>query len=160
DSDNPTWAVFPTTAPQQLTPGTDPRVIWCFTPMAGCAKTVSDAASGKAWDLNQVTGQPTFTSSGNSANNLVQWGGGVAAFPAAARTDRNYVYPFTDAWHESKCNPDMFTAATRNDADAAVSNLFGMHNRMHDFSYHLGFTESTWNMQVVNIQPGGLGNDP
>ncbi|MGI5184089.1 M36 family metallopeptidase [Dactylosporangium sp. CA-152071] len=160
DSDNPTWAVFPATAPQTLPAGTDPRVTWCFTPAANCIKPVKDAASGKAWDVNQVTGQPTFTSSGNAANNVVQWGGGVAAFPAATRTDRNYTYPFTDAWHEAKCNPDVFTAAGRNDGDAAVSNLFAMHNRMHDFSYHLGFTEAAWNMQVVNIQPGGLGNDP
>ncbi|MEV6928944.1 M36 family metallopeptidase [Dactylosporangium sp. NPDC051485] len=160
DSDNPSWAVYPTAAPQQVTPGNDSRVTWCFTPLVNCAKTVSDASSGKAWDVNQLTGQPTFTSSGNSANNVVQWGGGVAAFPAATKTDRNYNYAFTDQWHESKCNPDVFTSARRNDADAAVSNLFGMHNRMHDFSYHLGFTEAAWNMQVVNNKPGGLGNDP
>jgi extracellular elastinolytic metalloproteinase len=160
DSDDPTWAVFPTTAPPVFDPSTDPRVTWCFTPKAGCVKTVSDAASGLPWDLNQVTGQPTFTSSGNSANNLVQWGGGVAAFPATTQPDRNYHYPLTDQWQQSKCDPSDFTSAARTDADAAVSNLFAMHNRMHDFSYHLGFTEATWNMQVVNLKPGGLGNDP
>ncbi len=160
DSDDPTWAVFPTTAPPVFDPATDPRVTWCFTPKAGCVKTVSDAASGLPWDLNQVTGQPTFTSAGNSANNLVQWGGGVAAFPATTQPDRNYHYPLTDQWQQSKCDPSDFTSAARTDADAAVSNLFAMHNRMHDFSYHLGFTEATWNMQVVNLKPGGLGNDP
>jgi len=160
DSDNPTWAVFPTTPPATIAPGTDPRVTWCFTPKVGCVKTVSDAASGQAWDINQVTGQPTFTSTGNSANNLVQWGGGVAAFPATTHTDRNYNYALTDQWQQSKCDPTTFTSAQRVDADAAVSNLFAMHNRMHDFSYHLGFTEATWNMQVVNVEPGGLGNDP
>ena len=34
-----------------------------------------------------------------------------------------------------------------------------MHNRMHDWAYQLGFTEATWNLQVVNVAPGGLGND-
>ena len=34
-----------------------------------------------------------------------------------------------------------------------------MHNRMHDWSYHLGFVESTWNMQKDNLGRGGLGND-
>jgi extracellular elastinolytic metalloproteinase len=160
DSDNPTWAVFPTTPPATIAPGADPRVTWCFLPKTGCVKTVSDAASGQAWDINQLTGQPTFTSSGNSANNLVQWGGGQPAFPATTRTDRNYAYPLTDQWQQSRCDPTTFTSAPRNDADAAVSNLFAMHNRMHDFSYHLGFTEATWNMQVVNVKPGGLGNDP
>ena len=35
-----------------------------------------------------------------------------------------------------------------------------MHNRMHDWSYNLGFTESAWNMQRDNAGKGGLGNDP
>ena len=51
-------------------------------------------------------------------------------------------------------------AAARNDIDAARANLFAMHNRMHDWSYHLGFTEATWNMQNDNFGRGGLGNDP
>jgi hypothetical protein len=38
-------------------------------------------------------------------------------------------------------------------------NLFAMHNRMHDWSYHLGFTEETWNMQTSNGDRGGLGGD-
>src|SRR3712207_8554703 len=45
---------------------------------------------------------------------------------------------------------------SRNDIDAARANLFAMHNRMHDWSYHLGFTEATWNMQDENLRPGGL----
>jgi hypothetical protein len=53
----------------------------------------------------------------------------------------------------------VFTSAQRNDADAAVSNLFAMHNRMHDWAYTLGFTEEAWNMQVVNVSGNGLGND-
>jgi hypothetical protein len=158
DSDNPTWAVFPATPPAHIPPGRDARVIWCLTKTRGCVRTVPDAASGQAWDLDLTTGTPTFTSSGNSANNVVNWGG-VPAVPATPREDRNYVYPFTDQWHAARCNPDVFASGQRNDADAAVSNLFAMHNRMHDWSYHLGFTESAWNMQVVNIAPGGLGND-
>ena len=35
-----------------------------------------------------------------------------------------------------------------------------MHNRMHDWAYHLGFTEQTWNMQAFNFDRGGLGGDP
>ena len=35
-----------------------------------------------------------------------------------------------------------------------------MHNRMHDWSYQLGFTETTFNAQVDNFGRGGLGNDP
>jgi hypothetical protein len=160
DSDNPTWAVFPAAPPPTLPPGADPRETWCFTAKAGCARTVRDAASGQAWDVNLATGTPTLTSSGNNANNVVQWGQ-VPPFPATTSPDRNYVYPFTDQWQQAQCNPEVLTTTgQRNDADAAVANLFAMHNRMHDWSYHLGFTEAAWNMQVVNVAPGGLGNDP
>ena len=34
-----------------------------------------------------------------------------------------------------------------------------MHNRMHDWAFHLGFTEATWNLQAVNLGPAGLGDD-
>ena len=37
------------------------------------------------------------------------------------------------------------------DDAAAVTNLFVMHNRMHDFSYFLGFTEQNWNAQSSNF---------
>jgi hypothetical protein len=159
DSDNPTWAVFPATPPSSIPAGTDPRVHWCLNPQPGCVKQVHDAASGQAWDVNLSSGTPTFTSSGNSANNVVLWGGGIPATPATPSPNRSYTYPFTDQWHAARCNPAGFTSAQRNDADAAVSNLFAMHNRMHDFAYQLGFDESAWNLQAVNLSGAGLGGD-
>ena len=71
----------------------------------------------------------------------------------------------------SGCNPDQLQPGVGNDISAAVANLFAMHNRMHDWSYSLGFTEENWNMQYVELrqpraaagraaaQPGGE-NDP
>ena len=38
-----------------------------------------------------------------------------------------------------------------NDIDAAVTNLFVGHNRFHDFSYKLGFTERNSNAQQSNF---------
>ncbi|WP_306513947.1 M36 family metallopeptidase [Janibacter hoylei] len=35
-----------------------------------------------------------------------------------------------------------------------------MHNRMHDWSYNLGFTETAWNMQRDNGTRGGKAGDP
>ncbi|WP_433223070.1 M36 family metallopeptidase [Dactylosporangium sp. CS-047395] len=157
DSDNPRWAVFPATPTNTV--GLDSRQRWCFSPMPACVRTVRDPNSGQAWDVDLTTGQPTFTSSGNAANNVVLWGAGTTPTPATAKPDRNYVYPFTDQWRAARCNPAGFTSAQRNDADAAVTNLFAMHNRMHDWAYNLGFTESAWNMQVVNLGPDGLGGD-
>nr|WP_205861661.1 M36 family metallopeptidase [Planosporangium flavigriseum] len=159
DSDNPEWAVFPATPPSSIAPGTDPRVHWCLNPQPGCVRTVHDPVSGQAWDVDLATGQPTFTSLGNAANNNVRWTTAAAEFPATPSPDRNYTYPFTDQWHQAKCDPAVFTSAQRNDADAAVSNLFAMHNQMHDFAYHLGFTEEAWNLQAVNLSPYGKGGD-
>jgi extracellular elastinolytic metalloproteinase len=159
DSDNPTWAVFAATPPDPIDLSTDPRVIWCLSPTTDCVRTVHDPVSGQAWDVSLATGTPTFTSSGNSANNVVLWGAGTPAVPATTSPDRSYIYPFTDQWHQAKCDPAGFASAQRNDADAAVANLFAMHNRMHDWAYHLGFTEATWNMQTVNLGPDGLGGD-
>src|SRR5437764_125393 len=159
DTDNPMWAVFPATPPLALPPGADPRTRWCLTPAPGCTRTVRDPVSGQAWDVSLSTGTPTFTSSGNSANDVVNWGAGTPPTPATPSPDRNYTYPFTDQWHQARCNPADFVSAQRNDGDAAVTNLFAMHNRMHDWAFHLGFTEDTWNLQAVNLGTGGLGGD-
>ena len=156
DSDNPKWAVFPST-PGSGNPA--PRLLWCQRADPGCVKTVSDPNSGQAWDVDLATGTPTQTSRGNSASNVVNWGAGTPAVPATASPTRDYTYPFTDQWRQSRCNPSVFTSAQRNDADAAISNLFAMHNRMHDWAYNLGFTESAWNLQAVNLGPDGLGGD-
>src|SRR5256885_3252633 len=153
------WAVFPAAPPMALPPGVDPRTRWCLNPAPGCTRTVRDPVSGQAWDVDLATGNPTFTSSGNSANNVVLWGAGTPSTPATPSPARNYTYPFTDQWHQARCNPANFTSPQRNDADPAVSNLFAMHNRMHDWAYHLGFTEDTWNLQMVNVNGGGLGGD-
>lgn len=159
DSENPSWAVFPATPPRNLGPGQDPRVRWCADPAPGCRDAYRDPATGNAWDIDAATGTPTFTSRGNSANTVVSWGAGNPMVPATTSPERRYEYPFTDQWHQAKCNPEVFTSAQRNDTDAAIGNLFAMHNRMHDWAYQLGFTESAWNLQAVNLTPDGLGGD-
>ncbi|MCM0677742.1 M36 family metallopeptidase [Micromonospora phytophila] len=159
DSDNPSWAVFPATPPSDLAPGQDPRVRWCGDPSPGCAAAFRDPATGQPWDVDAATGTPTYTSRGNSANTVLSWGAGTPVVPATPSPERRYDYPFTDQWHQARCNPEVFTSARRNDADAAIGNLFAMHNRMHDWAWHLGFTEASWNLQAVNLTPSGLGGD-
>ncbi|MFF5175818.1 M36 family metallopeptidase [Micromonospora sp. NPDC000089] len=159
DSENPSWAVFPATPPRDLPAGQDPRVRWCADPAPGCAAAFRDPASGRPWDVDLATGTPTGTSRGNSANTVVSWGAGSPLLPATASPERRYEYPFTDQWHQARCNPAAFTSAQRNDADAAITNLFAMHNRMHDWAWYLGFTEATWNLQAVNLGGAGLGGD-
>jgi extracellular elastinolytic metalloproteinase len=155
-ADDPHWKVFPATP---TAAGTDTRQTWCATTAPGCARQVLDPATGKPWDIDPATGTPTFTSSGNSADSVRLWGNGNPAVPAATRPDREYVYPFTNQWNTSKCDPNALTSPEQADADAATANLFAMHNRMHDWSYRLGFTEATWNLQKTNVLPYGKGGD-
>lgn len=158
DSDNPRWKVFTGTPSTDLS-STDTRITFCWAAGDGCQEVVGSPASPKAWDVDPTTGLSTNTTNGNNALTYEQWRTtpGLTATPKA---DRNYVYPFTNSWQVEKCDPAAYTNATRNDIDAATANLFAMHNRMHDWSYRLGFTESAWNAQRDNYGKGGLGGDP
>jgi hypothetical protein len=158
DSDNPRWKVF-TGTPATDGSSADTRVEWCWTAAAGCAETMQSPASPKAWDVDPALDVPTLTTSGNNAYSGELWRGFGTPVPATPKTDRNYVYPWTNQWFEQKCNPSVYNSPERNDIDAATANLFGMHNRMHDWSYRLGFTETAWNFQKDNYGKGGLGND-
>lgn len=162
DVDNPEWDVFPANPPADYSTR-DNRVRWCLVPAPGCERTVSTADQGVAWDLDPTTGAPSQTSAGNSARGTEKWddlaGGTVGTRTSAASPTREYTYPWTNQWFETKCNPEVFGTPQENDIDAALGNLFAMHNRMHDWSYHLGFTEQTWNLQATNGDNGGLGGD-
>jgi extracellular elastinolytic metalloproteinase len=162
DSDNPEWAVFPNTPPNDYS-SNDTRVIWCATATAGCDEVVGSPASPLSWDAFSGTG-PTFTTTGNNAFAVHNWFSNnpftVGTELATPSPTREYTYPWTNQWREQRCNPDTtFTSPQRNDIDAARANLLAMHSREHDWSYHLGFTEALWNMQRDNFGKGGLGND-
>jgi extracellular elastinolytic metalloproteinase len=163
DVDNPEWDVFPANPPADYS-SRDNRVRWCLTATRGCAMPVSTADTGAAWDVDPATGAPTFTSAGNSAKATEKWdslaSGTVGTRTSATSPEREYSHPWTNQWYEAKCDPAVFATEAENDVDAAMVNLFAMHNRMHDWSYHLGFTEETWNMQTSNGDRGGLGGDP
>jgi Zn-dependent metalloprotease len=66
--------------------------------------------------------------------------------------------------HASAANQDFtfpFSTAVdpRTQQAAVVTNLFYFNNIMHDFSYGLGFTETSGNFQTNNYGRGGTGND-
>jgi hypothetical protein len=73
---------------------------------------------------------------------------------------RDYDFAWEDKWFQSSCDPTNF--ATDNDDDASTTNLFTRHNRMHDWSYFLGFTELNSNLQKSNFGNTGPAreNDP
>jgi hypothetical protein len=198
-ADNPVWKAFPTwPITSKLNrfpwnyPSADVRDTWCWNPIHGCdlalANPANFAGADVPWDQTAPDPTPpsgttpTFTTRGNNANDREQWIAPTQANPAGATlyqptsADRNYVYPWTNAWFRSSCDPNNLAvpptgpAATQNDISAAVANLFAMHNRMHDWSYYLGFTEENWNGQNDNygapatnpINPSQpvLGGDP
>ena len=65
----------------------------------------------------------------------------------ASSATQNFTFPFST------------TVDPRTQQAAVVTNLFYYNNIMHDFSYSLGFTETSRNFQVNNFGRGGTGND-
>lgn len=55
--------------------------------------------------------------------------------------------------------PYISGAAPLTNQDMAITNLFYANNRLHDVTYHAGFTEVAGNFQQNNYGNGGLGND-
>jgi len=162
---DPFWQVFPNAPPLDYST-VDTRDRWCWAvPTAECGRVLAGAATADiAWDVDPATGASTFTTNGNSAIAVHNWNNNdpfsVGMETATTRPDRDYAYDWTNQWFEARCNPATFTSAQRNDIDAARANLFAMHNQMHDWAYHLGFTEQTFNLQRANFGRGGAENDP
>ncbi|WP_372736566.1 M36 family metallopeptidase, partial [Nocardioides sp.] len=165
---NPRWRFF--TANPALASVGNSKVpnnssLGCYTAGPGCNLVTGQVKNVQApgpWDTISAGGTSTQTTAGNNALTREAWAspltpGGLEQAPIAA--DRDYSAPFTDAWDNSKCNPSELVPGG-NDILASVTNLFAVHNRMHDYSYYLGFTESNWNMQVDNLGRGGVAGDP
>ncbi|MBA2533214.1 MAG: M36 family metallopeptidase [Nocardioidaceae bacterium] len=170
----PKWKYF-TASPPLNGNDTDTRIVGCFTGADGqtanrplpadCQREEGNSAARLPWDVDPTTGAPTFTTTGNAARSVEAWFSPLAP-PVGdnyspTSPDRKYIYPWTDQWRNSRCSPTVFgtpgledPTSGRNDINAAITSLFANHNRMHDWSYFLGFTENNYNMQVSNF-----GND-
>jgi hypothetical protein len=161
-SDNPTFDVFPASPPLDYG-STDTRQLWCWAPGApGCVRAVQNAASPFAWDVDARRERPTFRTEGNNAHATEKWNTNNTSKRGVNYTvsgTRDFAFPWTNQWREAACQPGAFDTPERNDIDAAASNLFAMHNRMHDWSYRLGFTETASNLQEFNFGRGGDDRD-
>ena len=159
-SDDPTWQVFSSNPP--VGSSADTRTGWSLSgTQPGSTEAVRDPASGAAWDT--LAGVPTGTTLGNSARtaenraSCISRALGTRTF--AATPTRDYTAPWTDQWRQQGCDPTTLDSPQEADVEASMANLFAAHNRMHDWSYGLGFTEKTWNAQQDNFSRGGLGRD-
>jgi hypothetical protein len=162
-TDNPTWEVFPASPPLDYS-STDTRETWCWIAGPGCDRVVGNPSSPNPWDVLPPNTGVTNTSIGNNAESYENWNTDnpfkVGHDPATASPTRDYQYAWTNQWFEERCDPAVFESPERNDIDAAIANLFAMHNRMHDFAYSLGFTETAFNLQSFNYGLGGKDHDP
>lgn len=164
DEDESRWTVFPVSPPLDYS-AKDTRELWCWLSAdAACDYQVGNDASPSPWDVDAETGASTTTTDGNNAIAVHNWFSNnpftVGTETATARPNRDYTYDWSNQWNEQRCNPEVFDSPQRNDIDAARANLFAMHNRMHDWSYNLGFTEQTYNLQDFNYGRGGAEDDP
>lgn len=150
----PTWKYF-TNAPNFDFSSTDTRITGCWTQVAGtaCTRKEQNLASRAPWDVDVSSGLPTFTTIGNNAQTAEAFTNPLAPGATSTRPvhpDRTYQDAWTNGWNVNKCNPTTITPGPTNgtDINAAITNLFVGHNRFHDFSYFLGFTEDNYNAQT------------
>lgn len=157
------WRYFTANPSLDYSPDHTPTnsVVGCWVGGEGCAGAFANIAAAGPWDTVPSTGLSTLTTFGNNANTREAWlspltPGGTAQAPISPT--REYTTEFTDVWNNSKCDPTNLVPGG-NDINAVTGNLFVSHNRMHDYSYYLGFTEKNYNLQLSNLGRGGVEGD-
>lgn len=152
----PRWRVFPANPNfvDSNAPDADTRQLWCWiSDSSACQEEQQNIASRVPWDV-LAPSLATFTTMGNNATTSISEVSFLTPDTVVQRPyspDRRYDYPWKNTWFTSSCDPRTFDQVGGNDDDAATANLFAMHNRMHDWSYYLGFTELNSNLQVSNF---------
>jgi extracellular elastinolytic metalloproteinase len=152
----PRWRVFPANPPfvDVEDPSADTRELWCWIDDSPeCDEEQHNIASRVPWDV-QAPSLPTFTTDGNNATTAISELSFLTPdtlFRRPVSPTRSYDFAWDNTWFENKCDPLVFDQPGGNDDDASVTNLFVMHNRMHDWSYYLGFTELNSNLQQSNF---------
>lgn len=159
-----TWDVYPS-HPPAISSGQPPwryldadlRERWCWTAQPGCDRVIANDAARVPWDVDARTGEPTYTTRGNAVEAAEYWSGTWGQYPTSPT--RDYQFPWTNVWYTTGCHPTNLVPGG-NDIYASVTNLFVANWRMHDWAYHLGFTEQTWNAQTYNfgVNPAGEGD--
>ena len=110
--------------------------------------TVINTAAGWMGTSTVTTGNNVEAYLDTDANNAPDNnnGAGLSVGHASSAT-QDFTFPFSTA------------VDPRTQQAAVVTNLFYFNNFMHDFSYGLGFTETSGNFQTNNYGRGGTGND-
>lgn len=110
--------------------------------------TVINTAAGWMGTSTVTTGNNVEAYLDSDANNAPDNNNGAGlSVGHASAANQDFTFPFST------------TVDPRTQQAAVVTNLFYFNNVMHDFSYNLGFTETSRNFQVNNFGRGGTGND-
>ncbi|MBT8145072.1 MAG: M36 family metallopeptidase, partial [Gammaproteobacteria bacterium] len=152
---DPRWFHFTANPLPDLT-STDIRELGCWLNPgndAVCDFTIANTAARGPWDFDFNAGAPTNTTIGNAAISGEAWLSPLTPAEQYRPTasNRNYSFPWTNVWYTSGCSVGNFVPGVGNDIDAAVTNMFVAHNRMHDWAYYLGWTELNSNLQTDNF---------
>lgn len=161
---NPAWRFFPA-YPSVDFSSADTRELGCwFEGGVGCDLSFAQGSShAVTWDFVPTLGASSETTTGNAARSSEAWGaflsGGGPYQPLVVPLDpadhRRYDFPWTNEWFESSCNPLVLghSGGLRADADidAAITNLFVLHNQVHDWAYQLGLRERQGAAQLSNF---------
>ena len=94
------------------------------------------------------------TTFGNNADTFKNWSNFIPPLAQANRTvapTGQFYFGFPDAWGNTECQ--AMPPSYERDSDAASTNLFYQHNRIHDEYYSYGFTESAGNFQSDGGDP-------
>jgi extracellular elastinolytic metalloproteinase len=163
----PAWRYFPANPSLNWSPDHTPTNnevgCWRVDGREYCSLSTGSVAQiySAPWDYSHELDAPTLTTVGNNASTHEAWASPLTpggAFQAPVSPTREYLDEFGDAWNNSKCDPAQLVPGG-NDIFASVTNLFVAHNRMHDYSYALGFTERNYNLQQVNVENPDPGRD-
>ena len=168
----PKWKYFQAN-PLLTYASTDVRNTGCWesavlgVPVPGCDHSLINTASRAPWDYVFRGGTFTSTTRGNNAQTAESWGSPLTPSTPYAPTSatREYIFPWKNEWKTRTatgpttkgCDPTILTHTmgaggnTDADIDAAIAQLFVTHNRFHDWSYFLGFTEQNSNLQLDNL---------
>jgi len=165
----PKWRYVPAN-PLLTYASTDVRRTGCWeaavlgVPVPGCDVSEINIASRAPWDYIFRTGTFTSTTRGNNAQTAESWGSPLTPSTpyAPMSATREYTFPWKNEWKTrgltgKGCDPTILVHTggaggnTDADIDAAIVQLFVTHNRMHDWSYFLGFTEQNSNLQLDNL---------
>jgi Zn-dependent metalloprotease len=110
--------------------------------------TTINTAAGWMGTSTVTTGNNVEAYLDTNADNLPDANNGTGLSNGhASAANQDFTFPFSTA------------ADPRTQQAAVVTNLFYFNNIMHDFSYGLGFTETSGNFQTNNFGRGGTGND-